>query len=68
MDKALQLEPNNADVFTGLGSVASTLGQLDKSIELFERAVMLNPLDLEGLMSLARRYVARGRYDEALEL
>ena len=68
MDKALQLEPNNADVFMGLGSVASSLGQLDKSIELYERAVALNPLGLEGLLSLGVRYGARGRYDEALEL
>ena len=68
MDKALQLEPNNADVFMGLGSVASSLGQLDKSIELFERAVALNPLGLDGLAGLGHRYLARGRYDEALEL
>jgi len=68
MDKALQLEPNNADVFLGLGSVASTLGELDKSIELFERAVTLDPLGLDGLLGLAARYRARGRYDEALEL
>ncbi len=68
MDKALQLEPNNTDVFLGLGSVASTLGQLDKSIELLERATMLNPLGLDGLLSLGFRYRVRGRYDEALEL
>lgn len=68
MDKALQLEPNNADVFLGLGSVASTLGKLDKSIELYERGITLDPLGLDGLLGLAARYRARGRYDEALEL
>jgi TolB-like protein/DNA-binding winged helix-turn-helix (wHTH) protein/Tfp pilus assembly protein PilF len=68
MDKALQLQPNNADVFTGLGSVASSLGQLDKSIELLERAVALDPLGLQGHLSLGLRYRARGRYDDALEL
>jgi adenylate cyclase len=68
MDKALQLEPNNTDVLLGTASVASTLGQLDKSIELFERAVALDPLGLMGLASLGSRYVARGRYDEALEM
>jgi tetratricopeptide (TPR) repeat protein len=68
MDKALQLEPNNKDVLLGTASVASTLGQLDKSIELVERAVALDPLGLEGMQSLGRRYRARGRYDEALEL
>ena len=68
MDNALLLEPNNADVFLGLGSVASTLGQFDKSIELFERAVTLDPLGLDGLLSLGFRYQVSGRYDEALEL
>jgi TolB-like protein/Tfp pilus assembly protein PilF len=68
MDKALQLEPNNTDVLLGTSSVASTLGQPDRSIELLERAVALDPLRLEGLLSLGRRYLVRGRYDDALEI
>lgn len=68
MSKALELEPNNRDVLLGTGSVASTLGQLDRSIELFERAVAVDPLGLLGMMSLAYRYVARGRYEDALEM
>jgi len=68
MDKALQLEPNNTDVLLGTGSVASSLGQLDRAIELFERAVTVDPLGMVGLGSLAARYAARGRYDEALEM
>jgi adenylate cyclase len=67
-DKALQLEPNNTDVLLGVSSVASTFGQLDKSIELLERAVALDPLRLEGLGSLAASYRNAGRYDEALEM
>jgi TolB-like protein/Tfp pilus assembly protein PilF len=67
-DKALQLEPNNTDVLLGVGSVTSTFGQLDKSIELFERAVALDPLGLVGLGSLATRYSTVGRYDEALQM
>jgi TolB-like protein len=68
MDKALQLGPNIPDVLLGTGSVASTLGHLDKSIELFERAVALDPLGLDGMTTLADRYVVRGRYDDALEM
>jgi TolB-like protein len=66
-DKALELEPNNFEVLLGTGSVATTLGQLDKAIELYERAVAVNPLALDGLLSLALRYRYRGRYEEALE-
>jgi tetratricopeptide (TPR) repeat protein len=68
MNKALQLEPNNTDVLLGAASVASTLGQLDRSIELLERAVALDPLRLEALGSLGRRYTIRGRHDEALKI
>jgi len=68
MDKALQLEPNNVDVLLGVGPVASTLGLLDMSIELFERAVTLDPLSLLALGNLADRYEKRGRYDEALAM
>jgi TolB-like protein/Flp pilus assembly protein TadD len=68
MEKALQLDPNNPDVLLGSASVASTLGQLDRSIELLERAVVLDPLRPDCLWSLGSRYLARGRYDDALEL
>lgn len=67
-DKALQLEPNNRDVLLGTSSVVSTLGQLDRSIELLERAVALDPLNLEGLGSLVVRYYSAGRFEEALEM
>jgi tetratricopeptide (TPR) repeat protein len=67
-DKALQLEPNNYEVLLGTGSVATSLGQLDKAIELFERAVEVNPLGLDGLMSLAYRYRLQGRYEESTEI
>jgi len=66
-DKALELEPNNVDVLLGVASVLSSLGQLDKSIELLERAVVLDPLRLNALGSLGYRYRAARRYEEALE-
>ncbi|MGB5487792.1 MAG: tetratricopeptide repeat protein [Lysobacterales bacterium] len=46
-EKALAIDDN-----LGLGSVASTLGRLDRSIELLERAVTLDPPGLDGLLSL----------------
>ena len=67
IDKALQLEPNNADVIGAAAAIASTFGQLAKSIELFERNVELDPLRLAGLRALGVRYDVLGRYDEALE-
>jgi len=65
-EKALRLEPNNASAIGTAASIASTFGQLDKAIELFERNVELDPLSLSSLNALANRYRAVGRFDEAL--
>jgi len=65
LEKALQLEPNNANTIGAAGAIASTFGELDKSIELFERNVESNPLSLSSLTALANRYFAVGRLDEA---
>jgi len=68
LEKALQLEPNNANVIGAAASIASTFGELDKSIELFERNVASNPLSLSSLTALGNRYVAVGRHEDARSL
>ena len=68
LEKALQLEPNNAGVISTAASIASTFGELDKSIELFERNVESNPLSLSTLTALGNRYLAVGRHVEARTL
>jgi adenylate cyclase len=65
--KALQLEPNNAGVISVAASIASTSGRLSDSIELFEKAASLDPLNLANLMSLGRRYLRVGRIDDAFD-
>jgi len=68
LDKALILEPNNALVIGTAASLAGNLGQLETSIELFERNVTLDPLSLSSLRALAIRYSNAERFDEALEI
>jgi len=68
IEKALQLEPNNANAISTAASIASTFGEHDKSIELFERSVESNPLSLSTLTALGNRYVAVGRHVEARTL
>jgi adenylate cyclase len=65
IEKALQLEPNNAKVIGTAASIASTFGELDKSIEMFERNVESNPLSLSTLSALGNRYLTVGRHVEA---
>jgi len=68
IEKALQLEPNNAQVISTAASIASTLGEHDKAIELFERNVESNPLSLSTLTALGNRYLAVRRHVEARTL
>jgi len=68
LEKALQLEPNNAMVIGSAASIASTFGEHDKAIELFERSVESDPLSLSTLTALGNRYLAVGRHVEARTL
>jgi len=65
IEKAQQLEPNNPAVISTAATIASTFGDLDKSIELFELSVASNQLSVSTLTALGNRYRATGRYEEA---
>jgi len=67
INKALKLEPNNADVLPAAASLAGTFGRLSESVELFERNVELDPLRLGSLRALGIRYLNVGRFDDAFE-
>lgn len=66
ISRALELEPNNAEVLPAAASIAGTFGNLDESIALFERNVELDPLRQGSLRALARRYVNAGRFEDAM--
>ena len=67
IDKALKLEPNNANVLGVAASMATTLGQLSEATELYEQTVSLDPLKLASLRALGVSYLNIGRFDEAIE-
>ena len=67
IEKALRLEPNNANVIGVAASIESASGRLSESIQLFEKSVSLDPLNLPGLMALGRRYLMVGRIDDAFD-
>ena len=54
--RALKLDPGNADAYYGLGHAYFDLRQYEKAVESLERAVELNPKDQEARdrLSLAR--------------
>ena len=68
IERAIELEPNNANVLNSAASIASTFGRLPEAIELFEKGVLLDPLNLPGLSALGRRYMRVGRIDDAFDV
>ena len=58
---ALKYEPNNAPVLRLATSVALTLGEMERALDLAQRAVDLDPLDYLGLINLAFAHWALGQ-------
>ena len=67
IEKALALEPNSTFVIGTAATLAGTFGQLEKSIELFERVAKLDPLSSPTFRALALRYRSIGNFEKALE-
>jgi TolB-like protein/Tfp pilus assembly protein PilF len=67
IERAIELEPNSPNVIGSAASIASTFGRLPEAIELFEKDVLLDPLNLTGLRALGRRYLRVGRIDDAFD-
>ena len=65
VEKALRLDPNDADVIAAAAWLASATGRLPEAIELYEKAVSLDPLNRSNLIELGIRYLRVGRIDDA---
>jgi adenylate cyclase len=68
VEKALRLEPNNAHSSAAAAWVASASGRLPEAVELYEKAVSLDPLNVDNLIELAHRYMRVDRIDDAFDV
>lgn len=66
IQRALALEPNNADIVFGAGRMASTLGRIEDALALSERAAALDPLNAQVLYRLGRNQQFLGQHDAAV--
>ena len=65
---ASQMLPGNSDVAQALAEVNQSLGQWDESITHFERALVLDPRNLELLNNAAATYAMLRQFPAALKL
>ncbi|MFI3330340.1 MAG: tetratricopeptide repeat protein [Rikenellaceae bacterium] len=57
INKALALDPNNSDLYNGLGGVYDKLGDLDKAMECFKKGIELKPQDFRSNFNLGLTYL-----------
>jgi TolB-like protein/class 3 adenylate cyclase/Flp pilus assembly protein TadD len=65
LTQALALAPDNPNALVAAGFLARIRGRIPEAIALGERAVALDPLNVDGHTWLAASYVMNGRLDDA---
>jgi tetratricopeptide (TPR) repeat protein len=63
--RAMELAPHNPSALSNLGGLLAKLGRLADGVPLEQRAIALDPLQVQFRFNLANRLTALGRYDEA---
>lgn len=66
LKKAAQLEPGSVEVLRYQAYLARTLGQIDESIRLYNRAIALDPLRANFHLALGYEFYLAERFDEAV--
>jgi TolB-like protein/Tfp pilus assembly protein PilF/predicted Ser/Thr protein kinase len=65
--RAIELNPNYADAYHGLGGLMSYVGRFDEAVAAMNRAVELDPLSLVINRNIVYELELAGRFDEALD-
>ncbi|MDR2885371.1 MAG: hypothetical protein LBU95_01135, partial [Rikenellaceae bacterium] len=60
VEKAIQNDPKNAGLYSGLGLVQDKLGNVDASIAAFAKAAELSPKDYSANFNLGLLYIKQG--------
>jgi tetratricopeptide (TPR) repeat protein len=67
LDKAIELNPNDALAWTNRGKVLRNLGRYNEALEALDKAIELNPNDALAWNNRGAALHNLGRYDETLE-
>jgi len=62
---ALRYQPNNADIISSIGFVQRRLGNLDESITMVDKAIALDPLNINLVFNNANSKMVVRRHEEA---
>ncbi len=66
LEKALKLEPDNADAWYNLAQVARERNVLERAVRLFRKALTLDPHYADAALGLGEALYVQGKAEEAL--
>ena len=66
--KAIQLNPDNANAYHNLGNVLTDLGRIEGAIRCYDKAVQINPSNAAHYKCLGNALREKGKHDESLEI
>ncbi|MBI3800759.1 MAG: tetratricopeptide repeat protein [Deltaproteobacteria bacterium] len=66
IERAIALDPNDANVYDSLASALISVGQPEKAIEVAKKAVRLDPHQYQHFNILGQAYLNAGQYEEAI--
>jgi tetratricopeptide (TPR) repeat protein len=64
-EEAVRLDPSVAQAWNGIGYTSRRLGEYEKSLDAYEKALALNPSYSEAIEYRAEAYLALNRIDDA---
>lgn len=65
-EKAIELDPNLAQAYDGLGIASLVSGDLDKAIYYWEKVMKIMPSNTNTVYNLSRAYLTKGEKQKAL--
>ena len=65
--KAIELNPDNANAYHGMGVAYEYKQDYDKAIECYQKAIELNPKDAVAYYNMGNAYYNKQDYDKAIE-
>ena len=67
LERALELNPNHTEAYLLYGRLIETLGQLDRGLEIKQRALERDPFSPLVHLQISLSYWNQHRYDDAIE-
>jgi tetratricopeptide (TPR) repeat protein len=65
LSAARDLQPNVPTSYTNLAAAAGSQGHADEAMQLYERALQIDPTNFDALNGVFNLYAARGEFDKA---